>query len=64
MNRHSYLHLYRLATIEGELLASAALNRIRGQDPETVCAVTAMAGFRFAGWHYEGSDAQWNENSR
>ncbi|HBM2521660.1 TPA: hypothetical protein QCD44_003240 [Enterobacter hormaechei] len=51
--RHSYLHLYRLATIEGELLASAALNRIRGQDPETVCAVTALAGFRFAGWHYD-----------
>jgi len=51
LHGHGYLHLHRLAIIEGELLASAALNRIRGQDPKTICAITAMAGFRFAGWH-------------
>ncbi|MEN4664602.1 hypothetical protein [Pantoea agglomerans] len=50
---HNYLHLYRLATMEGELLASAALNRISGQNPNVVCAITAMAGFRFAGWRYD-----------
>lgn len=49
----NYLHLYRLATIEGELLVRKALNRITDQNQSIVCAVTAMAGFRFAGWHYD-----------
>lgn len=53
LRTRNYLHLYRLAVMEGELMASAALVRIAGHADYVIKARTALPALSFAGWNYD-----------
>lgn len=52
----NYLHLYRLASMEGELMASAALVRITGHTDDVIRSRTAMLAMRYTSWNYDRRD--------
>lgn len=52
----NYLHLYRLASMECELMASAALVRIAGHTEDMIRIRTGMLALRYTSWNYDCRD--------